>query len=113
MSEAKPQDGSTVKGYRTLTPADIEMMNEVKAVSREFLKSWISSNLCMKANQSQTLKLCAARQSPAPKCRKPVCGHAVQSPALMQTANKSGDQEAISVGGLTASSMNGETNDHP
>jgi hypothetical protein len=49
----------------------------------------------------------------APKCRKPVCGHAVQSPALMQTANKSGDQEAISVGGLTASSMNGETNDHP
>lgn len=31
----------------------------------------------------------------------------------MQTANKSGDQEAISVGGLTASSMNGETNDHP
>lgn len=38
MSEAKPQDGSTVKGYRTLTPADIEMMNEVKAVSREFLK---------------------------------------------------------------------------
>lgn len=47
------------------------------------------------------------------KCRKPVCGHVVQSPALMQTANKSGDQEAISVGGLTASSMNGETNDHP
>ena len=38
MSEAKPQDGSTVKGYRTLAPADIEMMNEVKAVSREFLK---------------------------------------------------------------------------
>ncbi len=38
MSEAKPQDGSTVKGYRTLTPADIEMMNEVKAISREFLK---------------------------------------------------------------------------
>lgn len=38
MSEAKPQDGTTVKGYRTLTPADIEMMNEVKAVSREFLK---------------------------------------------------------------------------
>ncbi|EMB9112660.1 TPA: hypothetical protein RUZ86_005163 [Klebsiella pneumoniae] len=34
MSEAKPQDGSTVKGYRTLTPADIEMMNEIKAVSR-------------------------------------------------------------------------------
>lgn len=70
MSEAKPQDGSTVKGYRTLTAGDIE-------------------------------------------CRRPVCGHAVQSPALMQTANKSGDQEAISVGGLTASSMNGETNDHP
>ncbi|EKS6335767.1 hypothetical protein OR191_002449 [Enterobacter hormaechei] len=38
MSEAKPQDGNTVKGYRTLAPADIEMMNEVKAISREFLK---------------------------------------------------------------------------
>lgn len=38
MSEAKPQDGSTVKGYRTLAPADIEMMNELKATSRTFLK---------------------------------------------------------------------------
>ena len=38
MSEAKPQDGSTVKGYRTLTPADIEMMNEIKDASRAFLK---------------------------------------------------------------------------
>ncbi len=67
----------------------------------------------MKANQSKTLKRCVACQSRVPKCRKPVCGHAVQSPGLMQTANKSRDQEAISVGGLTASSMNGETNDHP
>lgn len=39
MSEAKPQDGSTVKGYRTLAPADIEMMNEIKAASRAFLKN--------------------------------------------------------------------------
>jgi hypothetical protein len=87
MSEAKPQNGSTVKGYRTLTPDDIEMMNEVKAVSREFLKSWISSNLCMKANQSQTLKLCAAWQSRAPKCRKPVCGHAAPWRVLTLIAN--------------------------
>lgn len=36
MSEAKPQDGSTVKGYRTLTPADIERMNRMKDVSRHF-----------------------------------------------------------------------------
>jgi len=30
MSEAKPQDGSTVKGYRTLSPSDIEVMNRLK-----------------------------------------------------------------------------------
>lgn len=36
MSEAKPQDGSTVKGYRTLTPGDIERMNRLKDVSRHF-----------------------------------------------------------------------------
>ena len=32
MSEAKPQDGSTVKGYRTLTAGDIERMNRLKGV---------------------------------------------------------------------------------
>lgn len=36
MSEAKPQDGSTVKGYRTLTASDIERMNRLKGVSRHF-----------------------------------------------------------------------------
>ncbi|RCI91541.1 hypothetical protein DM062_43640 [Klebsiella pneumoniae] len=36
MSEAKPQDGSTVKGYRTLTDGDIERMNRLKGVSRHF-----------------------------------------------------------------------------
>jgi len=36
MSEAKPQDGSTVKGYRTLTADDIAQMNELKAISRDF-----------------------------------------------------------------------------
>lgn len=34
MSEAKPQDGTTVKGYRTLGPQEIEDMNELKKVSR-------------------------------------------------------------------------------
>lgn len=37
MSEAKPQDGTTVKGYRTLTAGDIEVMNRLKDVSRHFL----------------------------------------------------------------------------
>ncbi len=37
MSEAKPQDGTTVKGYRTLTPGDIERMNRLKGVSRHFV----------------------------------------------------------------------------
>lgn len=36
MSEAKPQDGSTIKGYRTLTAGDIERMNRLKDVSRNF-----------------------------------------------------------------------------
>lgn len=36
MSEAKPQDGSTIKGYRTLTAGDIERMNRLKGVSRHF-----------------------------------------------------------------------------
>ncbi|EIV7916799.1 hypothetical protein [Klebsiella pneumoniae] len=36
MSEAKPQDGSTVKGYRALTAGDIERMNRLKGVSRHF-----------------------------------------------------------------------------
>lgn len=35
MSEAKPQDGTTVKGYRTLTPGDIERMNRLKDVNDE------------------------------------------------------------------------------
>lgn len=37
MSEAKPQDGSTVKGDRTLTRGDIEVMNRLKDLSRHFL----------------------------------------------------------------------------
>lgn len=36
MNEAKPQDGSTVKGYRTLQTGDIERMNRLKDVSRHF-----------------------------------------------------------------------------
>ncbi|MGK4327976.1 hypothetical protein ABVK36_03670 [Lonsdalea quercina] len=35
-NEAKPQDGSTVKGYRTLTSGDIDRMNRLKDVSRHF-----------------------------------------------------------------------------
>lgn len=37
MSEAKPQDGSTVKGYRTLSDQDIANMNSLKALSRQFI----------------------------------------------------------------------------
>lgn len=37
MSEAKPQNGSTVKGYRSLTETEIGAMNDVKAISRKFL----------------------------------------------------------------------------
>lgn len=37
MSEAKPQDGSTVKGYRTLSNQNIADMNSLKALSRQFI----------------------------------------------------------------------------
>lgn len=39
MSEAKPQDGSTVKGYRTLSEQDIADMNSLKALSRQFISN--------------------------------------------------------------------------
>lgn len=35
---AAPQDGNTVTGYRTLDNGDIERMNRLKAISREFLQ---------------------------------------------------------------------------
>lgn len=37
MSQAKPQDGSTVKGYRTLGEKEIGNMNRLKDISRQFL----------------------------------------------------------------------------
>ena len=38
MSEAKPQDGSTVKGYRELSYGEIGKMNQFKDLSRQFIK---------------------------------------------------------------------------
>lgn len=38
MSEAKPQDGSTVTGYRTLSFGEVGKMNQFKELSREFIK---------------------------------------------------------------------------
>lgn len=38
MSEAKPQDGSTVKGYRTLSHGEIGKMNQFKELSRQFIQ---------------------------------------------------------------------------
>lgn len=37
MSEAKPQDGSTIKGYRTLSYGEIGKMNQFKELSRQFI----------------------------------------------------------------------------
>lgn len=36
MNESKPQDGSNVTGYRTLSADDIAQMNELMALSRDF-----------------------------------------------------------------------------
>lgn len=58
MSEAKPQDSSTVKGYRTLTPGDIERMNRLKNTSRHFCnlieteRNAVAAELCETGNQS-------------------------------------------------------------
>lgn len=38
MSEAKPQDGSTVTGYRELSFGEIGKMNQFKDISRQFIK---------------------------------------------------------------------------
>lgn len=37
MSEAKPQDGSAVKGYRTLSHGEVGKMNQFKELSRQFI----------------------------------------------------------------------------
>ncbi|EFE93964.1 DUF7681 family protein [Serratia odorifera] len=54
MSEAKPQDGSTVKGYRTLTPGDIERMNRLKGVSRHFCSLLDTEREAIAAELSET-----------------------------------------------------------
>lgn len=38
MNEAKPQDGSTVTGYRELSFGEIGKMNQFKDISRQFIK---------------------------------------------------------------------------
>ncbi len=98
MSEAKPQDGSTVKGYRTLTAGDIERMNRLKGVSRHFcsLLDTERGELLAVRNGPAMLSAEQAREIdeamrclaiPAPKCRKPVCGHAAPWRVLTLIAN--------------------------
>lgn len=98
MSEAKPQDGSTVKGYRTLTAGDIERMNRLKGVSRHFcsLLDTERGELLAVRNGPAMLSAEQAREIDeamrclaiaAPKCRKLVCGHAAQLPGQMLTVN--------------------------
>jgi len=59
MSAAKPQDGSTVKGDRTLTPELIKDMNELKGASHAFMKlldkqrGFTAAELSETANMSQ------------------------------------------------------------
>ncbi|PPC64150.1 hypothetical protein C1Y41_05800 [Pantoea sp. ICBG 1758] len=58
MSEAKPQDGTTIKGYRTLDQKEIEDMDDLKNVSREFYqllekqKAWVQDKLSVTGNHS-------------------------------------------------------------
>lgn len=78
MSEAKPQDGSTVKGYRTLTPGDIEVMNRLKDVSRHFLNLLDTSK--------ETGADPAGLRWQKRRCKKPVCLPVVQLLSRMTTA---------------------------
>lgn len=98
MSEAKPQDGSTVKGYRTLTAGEIERMNRLNSVSRHLcsLLDTERGELLAVRNGPAMLSAEQAREIDealrclailAPKCRKPVCGHAARWLALTLIAN--------------------------
>lgn len=84
MGEAKPQDGSTVKGYRTLTPGDIERMNRLKGVSRRFCslldteRENVSDELSASGNNSSEAHEAARCIAIArTKCRRLVCGPVV------------------------------------
>lgn len=90
MSEAKPQDGSTVKGYRKLSDAEIAAMNRLKELSRNFIRELRNIQLDL-LPQDPVLSLTALLLTVAlrwrpQKCRKPVCGDAVRWPARMETA---------------------------
>lgn len=68
MSEAKPQDGSTIKGYRTLPEADIDMMNEVKDASRAFLKKLDFLEVVHESNSQAMRWLAIARTDMQTAC---------------------------------------------
>ncbi|MDY8913944.1 hypothetical protein UZS93_14085 [Escherichia coli] len=70
MSEAKPQTGSTVKGYRTLTADDIAQMNDLKGISRDFCEKLdierthlallvVDTNSCSAAERDNALRCLA------------------------------------------------------
>ncbi|APS33813.1 hypothetical protein BGV46_19685 [Serratia marcescens] len=98
MSESKPQDGSTVKGYRTLTADDIAQMNDLKDISRNFCEQLDleRTHLSLETVEAGSpeeinrMEACAVWLSPAPRCRKPACGPAVQWPDRTRIANTIG-----------------------
>ena len=51
MNEAKPQDGTTVKGYRTLGPKEISDMNELKKAAREFNALLVNLTRCLRSRR--------------------------------------------------------------
>lgn len=59
MNSSKPMTGAEVKGYKTLGPAAIEDMNNIKDCSRAFMKlldrqrGHVYAELCETANMSQ------------------------------------------------------------
>lgn len=95
MSDAKPQDSSTVKGYRTLTADDIAQMNDLKDISRNFCeqleleRTHLSLELVDVGSpeESDRSEACAVLLSPAPRCSKPACGPVARLPDRTRIAN--------------------------
>lgn len=79
LSNAKPQNGSTVKGYRTLWPKEIDDINELKQVSLDFCillekqKAWVQEELQMTGNHSAEAHEAARCLSIAPTKMQEAC----------------------------------------
>lgn len=57
MSEAKPQDGSTFKGYRTLSHGEVGKRNQFKDMSCQFIVMLIENSNDLLRDQLKAISL--------------------------------------------------------